>query len=116
MRRITGNTYHKKDLTEEWLRENNFHYSNTFSTADEKAYYYQFPVYKYGIQILLVAEIVVYATTHDVTVNIYNNKDHSRASEFYTNSIIYDSFVRKVEKKILREMKKIGIVKKKKGD
>lgn len=111
MKRITQNKYYKKGLTKEWLKENGFHYSDIFTIAESKAFTYKFPVYKYGNKPLLMGEILIYEDTKEVYVNVYNENDYSKSVEFYQDSLLYNAFVKSVEKKIIKELRRLKIVK-----
>lgn len=111
MKRITENRYIKRNVTKDWLKQNNFHYSRIYSDIETEAYTYRFPVYKYNAKVILECELVLYEDTGEVKINVYDNNYNSKCAAFYCESNVYNKFVSKIEKKIKNEIRKLGIQK-----
>lgn len=110
MKRITNNKYIKKNLSHSWLKQNNFRYSQIFSDSDINAYTYRFPIYKYGTSVILECELVMYEDTGEVRIDVYDN-NRNKYAPFYYDSKVHDNFITKLDKKIKRKLKELGITK-----
>lgn len=109
---IRKNTYVIKNPTTENLRNLGFRYSSTLSNGIEKVYVYRFPVLKYKRKPLLECELSVETNNNTVLVNVYNYSNHSSYAPFYYDFYgNYEVVLKIINKNILREFRKLGVIK-----
>lgn len=112
--RLVQNNYYKPNITKEWVRSNPFlRYSGLYSTVEENAYSYRFPVYKNKGNTLLECELVLFETSGNATANVYKNGTRDKYSAFYNNEFGQNEVLNIIEKNIYKELKRLGIIEKK---
>lgn len=101
----------KKNVTKEWLLQNNFIYNKTLSYSDEDVYTYKrFPVYKSGNQTVLECEINYFDTSNEFTVDVYEYGTKYIYIPFYcTEYGNYEIFLRRINKRINNELMKLDL-------
>lgn len=110
--KISRCTYKINNSTIENIRNLGFRYSNSLSTDEEKVYVYRFPVFKYKRKLMLECELTIEVNTNTIFVNVYNS-NHSTYAPFYNNEYgNFEPLLEIVNKNILREFKKLGVVQK----
>lgn len=110
---MINNKYYKPNITIEWIRKSPFRYSNLFSSYEENAYSYRFPVYKSGGFITLECEIVLFEKSGNISLNVFEYGTRNKYASFYCREYGRSTVIDFVHKRISTELKKLGIVKKK---
>lgn len=106
------NNYIIKDHTISHLKELGFRKYHLMAGEDSNWSIYRFPVYKYLGTTTLECEIKVNIDNGDIRVDIYD-MDHEVFHMFYNEITAWNKdFLIKINKKILNEFKKLGVVKK----
>ena len=109
--KIARTTYQINNPTIENLRNHGIRYSTTLSTNEESVYVYRFPVYKYKRKTTLECEISVEVNSNIVIVNVYNS-NHSVYAPFYNDEYgNFEPLLEIINKNIMIEFKKLGVVK-----
>lgn len=112
--RLIKNNYYKPNITKEWVATNPLlRYSGLYSTVEENAYSYRFPVYKTKGNTLLECELVIFETSGNVTTNVYKNGTRDKYSGFYNDEFGQNEVLNIIEKNIHKEFTKLGIIQKK---
>lgn len=112
--RLIKNNYYKPNITKEWVHNNPFlRYSGLYSTNEENAYTYKFPVYKSKGSTLLECELILFEKSGNATVNVYDYNTKIKYPTFYNNTYGKNIVVNTINKNISSEFKKFGIVKNK---
>ena len=107
---MINNKYYKSDITMEWIRKSPFRYSNLFSTYEENAYSYRFPVHKSGGYVTLECEITVFEQSGNITLNVFEYGTRNKYAAFYCNEYGKNLVLDSVNEKITSELKRFGIV------
>lgn len=80
--------------------------------ADETTYLYRFPVHKYNGKTILECELSIDAHNNEVTIDVYNVSNRNPYTAFYSDEIgSYEPMLKKINKIINSELKKLGVVK-----
>lgn len=88
-----------------WLMKHGFIYNGA---PDGAAYFYRFDVYKYKKNPVITCTISVDSNTKDAFINVYANGGYY--PPFYLSEAgVHKPLLDKIDKKIVSEMKKLGI-------
>lgn len=103
--------YEMKNHSKEYLETNGFKYSRVFSDSESTCYYKRVPVFKYGIYILLTAEIRVEVETGITWIDVF---DGASGRSYYAGYYIRDygdvsGVTDVIDANIEKEMRKYGI-------
>lgn len=110
MGKFLSNTYKKDNVDRQWLKQNDFRYSRTYSDSESDAYLRRFPVYKYGSCCTLEGEILIYVETGEVKINVYESGTNDIYAPFYNVEYgNYDSLLKIIDKYIYAELKRLNI-------
>lgn len=115
MKNILEKRYIKKNITKEWLSQNNFRYNRFLSeNYEENIYSHRFPIYKYAGHTILECEISVKQNTGEININVYDNGTYVIYPPFYYKEEYknYSKFVDELNQKIIAKLKELGITEK----
>jgi hypothetical protein len=97
------------------LYKKGFHYSRAISDKDSEYYSLRFPVHKYKQQTTLECEITVELQTGNVSIDVFNVGTRDIYVPYYNDQFVGDNLVlTSIQKTIDKQMKKLGIKKKRK--
>lgn len=110
MGKFLSNSYKKDNVDRQWLKQNDFRYSRTYSDSESDAYLRRFPVYKYGSYCTLEGEVLIYVETGEVKINVYESGTNDIYAPFYHVEYgNYDSLLKIIDKYIYAELKRLNI-------
>ena len=108
--------YTLKDHSQENLRLLGFHRYSLMCDEYSMYYIYRFPVEKYLGKTVLKCELKIDANTGDIRVDVYD-MDNDIFAMFYNETTESNkAFLTRINKNILAEYKKLGIVNKSKNN
>ena len=108
--------YILKDHSSENLRLLGFHRYSLMCDEDSSYYIYRFPVEKYLGKTVLECELKIDSNTGNIRVDVYD-MDHDVFAMFYNEETESNkSLLTRINKNILAEYKKLGIVNKSKNN
>lgn len=105
--------YRITNYNEEHLKQLGFRYSSLFSSSDETFYFYRFPVWRYGSDIMIEAEFMVDCEDGECSVGVYDaygGNGRARYSPWYDRYYGINEVVKKIDSDIEKKFKKFGIV------
>lgn len=111
MNNILKSKYIKTNISKRWLIQNDFRYSKDLSNDESEIYIYRFVVHKYKNIPVLVCEIYLDLKTGIAGINVYDEKGdiyYPFCNIEYGN---YEPLLNKINKKIYKEFKRLGIKK-----
>lgn len=111
MKKLINTKYIKRDVTKEWLQTHGFRYNAILSDEESEAYTYRFPVHKYGVYTILECELLIYLSTGEVKINVYDYNTRSKYAPFYYEEYGKNVLISSIEKRILSELKRLKIYK-----
>ena len=110
---MINNNYYKPNIKKEWIHKSPFRYSNLFSTYEENAYSYRFPVHRSGGFTTLECEGIIFEQSGNVALNVFEYGTRDKYVAFYCNTYGKNTVLDSVHTKIKSELTKLGIVQKK---
>lgn len=100
-----------KAPTKKWLERYDWRYSKAMSDEETTIYTHRFPVYKYGITMLLDCEFILDVATNEVSINVYDSTSRGLyAPWYYTEYGNYNDILKIIDGNIEKEMKRLDIV------
>lgn len=110
---ISNNKYIKPKITKEWLDRNNFKHNKILSYIEEEPVYtYRFPVHKSGYFTILECELSCVESTGVIKADVYDFGTRVKYAAFYQVEYgDYNCMLKNINKKIIEELKKLGIKK-----
>lgn len=110
---MINNNYYKPNISKEWIHKSPFRYSNLFSTYEENAYSYRFPVHRSGGFTTLECEVIIFEQSGNVTLNVFDYGTRDKYAAFYCNTYGKNTVLDSIHEKIKSELAKLGIVQRK---
>lgn len=101
---IVKNTFNDK------LKRDGWFYSTKFSSNDSHFYTYKFPVYFAGNDVALECEFVVNQETKSVDIEVFSTSNVPYAPFYNDKYSSNNQVLNEVESRILRRMKRLGII------
>lgn len=101
-------SYYWPRISERKLKELEFKYSSGFSTPEDKAFIKFVPLYRYSEFILLEARIVAYLDG-EVKIDVMDANFHSYYASWYLDNTIQFPFLKAVNIRLEKLLKKYGI-------
>lgn len=101
------------NVSQDWLRNNQFIYSRAFSDKDDPVYIHKFSVYKWGLVATLEAEIRIHLNDGHGTLDVYDIAGLTRglyAPFYYRADDEHQDFVEDIVKNINKECRRLNIV------
>ena len=111
MERLIDNTYKLPKPNINKLSELGFRYDRKLSTSEQAVYYYKFPVLKYKEYTTLECEISINTSNEYVDINVYDENGNMYFPFYHNEYGNHEPLIKKINKKINSELKRIGIVK-----
>ena len=94
------------------MLKHGFKYNRIFSGADEDAYTYRFPVYKYEDVCTLECEIIIFLQSGIAKLNVYDYNTRNMYAPFYHRSYgNFDKILELINKRINKELTRLNIKK-----
>jgi len=104
--------YYMKGSKVRDLESLGFKYKHNMSDSENTVYDYIFPVYRYHAIISLEARFLLHRESGIVVIDVFDTNTHGIYGPWYYDpSGIYNKIIRIINRNILKEMKKMHIVK-----
>ena len=107
---IYSNRYVIKDNSSQRLLDLGF---RRYCDSEER-YVYNFVISKYGKSIVLCGRIIAYTDTKEIKIDVMTHNYTTYAPFYDVEYGNYEPIMKKINKNILEEFKKLGIIKKEK--
>lgn len=108
----------KEDVTRSWLLKNGFRQQKPINNEECDLYEYRFPVCKYkGVTTLecVLTFFVQPSGTSEIVIDVIDHNTETKYAPFYNIECgNYDSFLSKIDSKIMKELNKLKIKRRKK--
>ena len=100
------------NYSEEHLKKLGFRYSSLFSSPNETFYFYRFPVWRYGSDIMIEAEFMIDCSDGQCDISVfdaYGGNGRAKYAPWYARQYGVNNVVDKIDKDIEKKMKKFDI-------
>lgn len=100
----------EEPLSRSWLRSKNFRFNKYFSDVESIVYTYRFPVFKYGKYTTLECELRSAVEKDVIYIDVYHYNTHDKYAPFYDCEYgNFDKILTIIDKKIMKQLKELGI-------
>ncbi len=103
------NTYRMMDTGKRHLKKCGFQWHSAVTGQNTSNYIYSFPLVKYKNDSRVICEIVVTRSTGEVICDVYD-RSHNLYFPFYTDFFLFRRWKEKMNQRIKKEFKKLGIL------
>lgn len=99
----------KKKLNSKWLENNNFRWSKIHSDSESDVYIYRFIAWRYGTAGVLEGEIMVDCKDGSIRLGCYDYGTRYCYASWYCREYGTSTVVEEIDKKMLKELERLGI-------